>query len=118
MITGFVSLSSRSVLHKESEGGTLLAENSTPNGGDGVPDQRGDPKRCVYTCTGTRTRPLLLCELAITLAQTTDGSFGDEKTEILTHTFVFVHVSVRVCVQNECVFEILFWSEVGGRYDS
>lgn len=38
-----VSLSSRSVLHKEPKGGTLLAENSAPNGGDGVPDQRGDP---------------------------------------------------------------------------
>lgn len=39
----FVFLSSRSVLYKESKGGALLAENSTPNGGDGVPDQRGDP---------------------------------------------------------------------------
>lgn len=38
-----VSLSSCSILHKEPKGGTLLAENSPANGGDGVPDQRGDP---------------------------------------------------------------------------
>lgn len=35
--------SSCCVLHKEPKGGTLLAENAASDGGDGVPDQRGDP---------------------------------------------------------------------------
>lgn len=35
--------SSRRVLHKEPKGGALLAENAASDGGDGVPDQRGDP---------------------------------------------------------------------------